>query len=207
LTYCRDLNRIQYHRGPTDADEWQCPLIAIGWLEDGYEFTSGTIVAGVNKRLTQLRPQFMAAFPEFSFRGLHHCSLCKSGERALSESHVNLFIPGENVVYVAPGRIDHYIEAHGYCPPDAFVDALLRCPDPQTDEYRSMIDVANRHHRPPLYLEKWWLYRLDDNGNRFQMQWFGNQADAIRMAEWFAAKGHKQTYEVEQARDLWTGNS
>ncbi len=32
------------------------------------------------------------------------------------------------LVYVAPELIVHYIEAHGYRPPDEFIQAVLRCP-------------------------------------------------------------------------------
>lgn len=48
----------------------------------------------------------------------------------------NLWIPGDGCVYVAPSLVAHYIRAHRYAPPQEFVDAVLRCPDMHTEEYR-----------------------------------------------------------------------
>ena len=55
-----------------------------------------------------------------SFLGLMACSLCAAeGKRpTLSAwSQENLFVPGSNVVYTAPGGIVHYVESHAYLPP------------------------------------------------------------------------------------------
>jgi len=45
---------------------------------------------------------------------------------------------------------------------------------------------------------EWSVWREDDNGNVFLIQSQLNQADALRLAEEFERKGHKQRYWVEK---------
>jgi hypothetical protein len=40
----------------------------------------------------------------------------------------NLFIPGENCVYVASSMILHYIDVHDYEPPEVFWEAVMNAP-------------------------------------------------------------------------------
>lgn len=44
----------------------------------------------------------------------------------------------------------------------------------------------------------WLLLRLDDNGNRVPMWYFREREQAEAVARDYAARGHKQTYEVER---------
>jgi hypothetical protein len=152
MTYFNDLDLVRYHDGPCCADDWQCPLLAIGWLERGHDFPTGICPEQVTGKLAELRRQFGSAFPAHSFRGLHACSLCDGTVEWLHESHINLFIPGREVVYLVTGRVDHYIDAHSYAPPAAFIDAVLTCPDPRSAEYRKTLLRLNREQQPPLYL-------------------------------------------------------
>jgi hypothetical protein len=125
--------------------------MAIGWLESGHKFPTGNVNSSLREKLVSLRDEFVESkFPGTSFRGLHVCSLCKEGKN-LSESHINLFVPTRGFVYVAPGRIDHYIEAHRYSPPEHFVDAVIQCPSPASVEYRQLMSAANRGHDAPLF--------------------------------------------------------
>ncbi len=57
------------------------------------------------------------------------------GDRVLSMGQLNLFIPGEGCVYVAPSLIAHYIRSHRYAPPAEFVEAVLECPEMHSEEY------------------------------------------------------------------------
>jgi len=45
----------------------------------------------------------------------------------------------------------------------------------------------------------WLLLRLDDNGNRVPMWYFRERDVAERVVRDYAARGHRQTYEVEHA--------
>ena len=122
-----------------------CPLLAIGWLEDGYHFIAGVVAASHIDRIEKLRIGTRAAFPGQAFRGLHECTLCPAeSDQILKGSDINLLIPGERCVYATPGRIDHYIERHGYQPPLEFLEALGSCPDPQSTEYKHKLMLANQ---------------------------------------------------------------
>jgi hypothetical protein len=52
------------------------------------------------------------------------------------------FIPSNDVVYVCPELILHYINAHGYSPPREFCEAVLACPDIRTMEYKKRLLAA-----------------------------------------------------------------
>jgi len=78
--------------------------------------------------------------------------MCDRGVELLRDSHINLFIPGPGVIYLATGRADHYIDFHSYVPPAAFVDALMACPDPDSAEYKAALLRLNKGQEPPLFL-------------------------------------------------------
>ena len=149
MTYFQDMTVCSYFRAPAPS-EWACRLMAIGWLESGHEFPTGSIDPRFLKKLASLRYEFGSTFPAISFRGLHVCSFCKDNV-PLSDSHINLFVPSIGFVYVAPARIDHYIEAHQYAPPEHFVDAVIQCPSPTSVEYRTSMSAANRGYDAPLF--------------------------------------------------------
>jgi hypothetical protein len=150
MAYYKDFTVCGYFSG----GDWLCRLIAVGWVEQGRSFETGHVVAEVTEKLQVLREEFEQTFRRILFRGLHNCSICKvsSPDRALLDrSHVNLFIPYRGFVFVAPGRIDHYIETHGYRPPESFMDAVLACPPPSGADYRELLTTANRGVKPPIY--------------------------------------------------------
>jgi hypothetical protein len=153
VTYFKDMTVCTYF-DRAGQSEWACRLMAIGWLEKTRDYTKGEADVALLETLKSLRVTFNAQFPGIRFRGLHICSLCapgEDGERGLSESHINLFIPTRGFVYVAPGRIDHYIEAHGYAPPESFVGAVMDCPAPASEEFRALMAVANRNIDAPIF--------------------------------------------------------
>jgi hypothetical protein len=73
------------------------------------------------------------------FLGGHQCGLCQHRGPIL-KSH--LFIPHDGRIFAAPGGITHYIRAHWYRPPDAFIEAVTECPDMGTVEYGAAL-MAN----------------------------------------------------------------
>lgn len=153
MAYFADMTVCTYFdRG--DSSQWLCRLMAIGWLEKGHEFTKGAVERRVLEKLQFLFRDFTGAFPSVISRGLHTCSLCpapSAGFGSLPGSNLNLFIPTRGFVYVAPGRIDHYIEVHGYAPPESFLQAVMDCPSPASAEYRTLMAAANRNCEAPLF--------------------------------------------------------
>jgi hypothetical protein len=43
------------------------------------------------------------------------------------------------VVYVAPELVVHYIESHGYQPPEEFIAAVMACPPQESAEFFGML--------------------------------------------------------------------
>lgn len=151
MAYYQDFTVCEYF----PKEEWLCRLMAVGWIEAGKRFETGAVHRVVIEKLLELRNEFAQTFSALSFRGWHSCSICEATnptQALLSESNVNLFIPHRGFVFVAPGRIDHYIEAHGYQPPESFIDSVLACPSPSSTAYRELITAANRGVEPPLYV-------------------------------------------------------
>ena len=142
MAYFADLQPGWYHPGPYDSAAWASPLLYVGWLEAGQPYETGEVPGWVVPRIHELR--YLSKAQKLSFRGLHSCSLCAEGNRSgLTESWLNLFLPGQDTVFLAPGRIDHYITAHSYRPPDEFLRALEKCPVPGGDEYVEAIQRSN----------------------------------------------------------------
>jgi hypothetical protein len=117
-------------------------LRAIGWLERGHPFPTGTIPKTWFVRLCELlRDPWNPAYPA----GHHACDLCQfSGDSGGSSFHdyrisstaaASLFIPGDGVIYAAPVSISHYIDCHGYRPPDNFYQAVEKCPAMRSTAY------------------------------------------------------------------------
>lgn len=150
MAYYKDFTPCTYF----DGSGWLCRLMAIGWLERAKPFPKGRTDNLAVERIHVLREEFLKAFPSIAFRGQHDCSLCAArngGGATLDHSHINLFIPHRGFVFVAPARVDHYIRAHEYLPPETFIEAILACPSPLSAEYRSAIQSSNRGVDAPLF--------------------------------------------------------
>ena len=46
---------------------------------------------------------------------------------------------GDRVLYCAPSLVLHYIRRHRYAPPVCFVEAVLNCPEPRSQDYRGAL--------------------------------------------------------------------
>lgn len=104
-------------------------LRAVGWLERGKPFATGLVDVEVYKRLVEMCKD---PWHPRTFLGSHCCDLClyegQSGKR-------NLFIPAGGAVFVCPEMITHYMNEHGYRPPDEFCAAVLACPPMRSMPY------------------------------------------------------------------------
>ncbi len=47
----------------------------------------------------------------------------------------NLWVPADDVVYVAPELVLHYVTGHKYLPPLEFIDAVMACPEQGSAAY------------------------------------------------------------------------
>jgi hypothetical protein len=48
-------------------------------------------------------------------------------------------VPSGGRIFFAPEMIAHYVERHGYAPPDEFVSAVMACPLPGTEAYATVV--------------------------------------------------------------------
>lgn len=106
---------------------------AIGWLEKEHQFSVGDTSAEFRKCLAELARDWVHSSRALEWpvcAGPHLCSLCGK-----VRDTGGFAVPGEKVLYVVPKLISHYVEAHGYCPPREFIDAVLRCPPFSSAEY------------------------------------------------------------------------
>ncbi len=110
---------------------------AVGWLAAGHDFARGP----VDERVAAMTGRLAAEGWMHVFAcGPHECELCQGARSA-----ANLLVPGDDVLYVAPAMVVHYMRTHQYLPPAEFRECVLRCPEPNTDEYfaalRRFVDV------------------------------------------------------------------
>src|SRR5438046_1548514 len=109
-------------------------LRAVGWLSAAHSFTTGDVDTDFFRRLCDFTQNPWAPWVSC---GHHRCEFCRftGGGSANYNEHIvpgwssrELFIPGDGFLYVSPVSITHYIDAHGYCPPAEFRQAVMNCP-------------------------------------------------------------------------------
>ncbi|WP_444547640.1 DUF7919 family protein [Sorangium atrum] len=141
MVYYPDLSPCDYF------GRWQDILRAVGWHESGHSFTTGPVAKEFFGALMRLLSN---PWQPVAFAGRQPCPYCRfTGgaaelrfeDVAISVGANNLFVPArdEAVVYVAPSLIAHYIDAHDYCPPPVFQEAVLDCPEMRSFAYLKKI--------------------------------------------------------------------
>src|SRR5262245_2706851 len=120
-------------------------LRAVGWLEQGRPYSKASIGSRFRTLidrsfLTKLSELLENPWEPDHFCGFHTCDLCSeadiwsvdaNGHRigsADANGYRNLFVPGQDTIYVCPAMILHYIRKHGYAPPVEFTRAVVKCP-------------------------------------------------------------------------------
>lgn len=106
-------------------------LVTVGWLARDRPYARGSVDPGVYSKLESL---LVDPWQPALSAGFHGCELClytpeKVGSR-------NLYVPGSSRAFVTPELILHYMNAHGYRPPDEFLEAVVACPPMRSQEYR-----------------------------------------------------------------------
>jgi hypothetical protein len=137
MTWYPDLGPCDYF-GPGHA-----PMLrAVGWLERDKPFPTGDVSEEVFRKLCQLSQNPWN--PPIVFCGFHQCELCRFSSMSggsyekysiSSLASSSIFVPGDKVIYICPTSITHYMDAHGYCPPEEFCAAVLACPPMRSMPY------------------------------------------------------------------------
>lgn len=140
MTYYPDQSTCDYF-GASEPEK----LTAIGWLDSARPFNQGPVIADFFRKLTEL---LVNPWQPAIAMGRHACGFCRfSGGPTvfrLDNFEVqfgasNVFIPADGFLYAAPSLILHYIDSHGYSPPEDFQRAVLACPPMRSIEYLKAI--------------------------------------------------------------------
>jgi hypothetical protein len=121
----------------------------VGYLSGEHSFITGIPFESFFDRLVGLEEH-----PFWFSCGDHNCDIggCRPTKksqvpqptlhyrgRTLFLGDTDIYVPGEEVVYIAPSLILHYIQHHQYQPPSCFVEAVLNCPEPLSEAYCTAI--------------------------------------------------------------------
>jgi hypothetical protein len=113
-------------------------LRAIGWLHPDHPYSKGEVPAEFLERLKDFAAR--SGDSEWAlyfgaFGGFHTCEFC-GGAMGIG----NFGVPSGDRLFVAPEMVVHYVERHGYSPPAEFIEAVLRSPLPDTEEYQLLTE-------------------------------------------------------------------
>jgi hypothetical protein len=118
---------------------------AIGWLHPDYPFSQGAVSPAFLARLKLFASQAALSTKALFFPiwcGVHQCEFCDQSIGAQ-----NFGVPAADLLYIAPEMIVHYVEAHDYCPPLEFQNAVMNSPLPETEEYQVLCEPFWHLHR------------------------------------------------------------
>lgn len=121
---------------------------AIGWLHPAHPYTKGEVPREFLARLKEFTaPSGASAEASYfgAFVGVHACEFCG---QALGVR--NFGVPSGDLLFAAPEMIVHYIEVHDYSPPREFVEAVLRSPLPDSEEYQLITEPFWHKHRQAI---------------------------------------------------------
>lgn len=109
---------------------------AVGWLHPDHPYSNGDVSPEFLSCLRRFVAKWQSSAIALGFPfagGLHECEFCQKARAA-----GNFGVPCGASLFVAPEMVLHYIEEHGYRPPDEFIAALLKCPLPDSDAYQKL---------------------------------------------------------------------
>lgn len=126
--YFADLSQYQYGRVQPQEH-----ILNVGWLSKDRPFTKGTMSELLLHRLGQL-----VQSPVNLHRGSHRCEFCPDPPVTIASNGLSMTSPpqdtlgngeirlqaADGTIFVAPSLIYHYVVAHGYLPPERFIEAV-----------------------------------------------------------------------------------
>jgi hypothetical protein len=131
--YFSDLSPYSYSMTSSLPD-----VLNVGWLDRSVPFSSGS----VPQQFVHLLGRWFSVARVNQMRGIHECNLCREKQWPLLPLHENpsvrfadktfflgnweMWIPAsDGRVFASPALIIHYVEVHGYRPPEEFIAAVL----------------------------------------------------------------------------------
>ena len=91
---------------------------SVGWLDRSFSFDTGA-----TPWMFRLKLRRLSRDVKNPMWGFHECEFCR-GRKAKGNGEIHV-IGQDDITYVAPQLIVHYIGKHKYMPPQQFVDAVL----------------------------------------------------------------------------------
>ena len=146
MTHFADLTPYGY------ADRPEPGTRNVGWLGDGPIPPGQRLSEALIERLAQ-----HCVVAVHQMRGYHRCPACDADpvelrvgeERVLLGSAEIRVFDERGDAFAAPNLIHHYVQAHDYRPPDAFLRALTHGPAPFTAAYLASLTRLGHSWRPP----------------------------------------------------------
>jgi hypothetical protein len=135
--YFPDLTPYEYY-----IEEGDAPALNAGWLDSSHGFTKGALPPGFLDRL-----RFLSCTRVKQMRGFEVCPFCpefhsllelrqwSEQDKALYHScfedgrfsSAEIRVRGaDGRTYASPVMILHHVQAHGYLPPEDFVEAVMQ---------------------------------------------------------------------------------
>jgi hypothetical protein len=124
MAYFEDLSPYSYLASKQGEN-----AINVGWLDDKHAYPLNDVPTKAKNAALAL-----CLRPVNKTRGYHACPFCKpaglgvvveENGRKITLGSSEIRITNDGKTYVAPDLIYHYITAHGYCPPEEFITALM----------------------------------------------------------------------------------
>ena len=115
----KELNKLLSKDGLME-DNYK--FVAVGYLSIDEEFEKGGVSANFLTKLKVLWNEGLV----LGSAGCHVCEFCEGDNKATSSSEKELIDKENKIKYLFPEMIFHYIEKHGYKPPNAFIEFVMR---------------------------------------------------------------------------------
>lgn len=147
MTYYKDLSLYDYWK---DDEKATIPVLNIGWLSPSEPFETGITSQEFKNRLHKFCSHQNIVMPTLGF---HVCEFCSNKYKELRHQHADnkywgelrgngeIRIIGKSILYAAPALIYHYVMEHNYKPPQEFIDAILASPQPESSEYKALLNA------------------------------------------------------------------
>lgn len=121
--------------------------LAVGWLGREMPYRIGSVEGSILDGLASIQA---LGYETRRCCGFHECDLCLATGSSRVRGYGNLWVPGDGRVFVAPEMVTHYIEEHGYCPPEEFQQAVLDCPSERESYAHALLNAAPKRLRKRL---------------------------------------------------------
>jgi len=107
--------------------------VAIGWLHRDHPFPAAPTAPEFLTRLKEFVARYGDSAQALGWGAMGGCHTCEFCGKALGFGSFG--VPADGRLFYTPDMIAHYVEEHGYAPPEIFIAAVLACPLPGTAEY------------------------------------------------------------------------